>query len=77
MLAEVLAQEKVQSDQVNEDGNTFLHLYAQHHELKPLFVEFEENDFFIDFFKEKKGYAMKNQNGHTFLAIAVNSAKDC
>ena len=75
VVGEVLAQEKVQSDQVNKDDNTFLHIYAQHHELKPLFEEFEENNYFYEFFKEKKGYAMKNQNGHTFLAIALNSAK--
>ena len=59
----------------NELGNTFLHTYAQKHSLKNLFREIgkdKERQFWM-WEPMKDWFKSGNDEGYTFLAVAVNS----
>ena len=77
VLAPVMAQtpnENAQLGRKDKLGNTFLHIFAEKHNLKELFGEirkirtnpFPETDL-------PECFTIQNQNGYTFLAVAVNN----
>ena len=57
--------------QPNENGNTFLHIFAEKHNLRDLFVELGKKELLDDCVKGI--LKVTNGNGNTFLAVAVTN----
>ena len=79
VLAPIMLQysKEAKVDMQDEHGNTFLHTFAQKHNLKDLFraidrkrTSSEENADIMECFKKQ------NKNGYTFLAVAVNNVEN-
>ena len=62
-----------------ESGNTFLHSFAEKHNLKDLFQElftYYDDSSQIPFTGNNESLEVKNQQGYTFLAVAVNNVQN-